>query len=302
VALVATATAVRAALGSAIPGLQFISLFPAVIATTLACGMAVGFFSVALGTICAWFFILPPTFSFRLESVQQVYVLLFFIVTAGAIVVIIGAMRIAIDQARRLNQRLTTLNHALTTVFEANPDAILLADRSGRITKVNQRTAELFGRPRDSLIGSSVDSLLPERLRGRHVSLRTAYMVDPRPREMGIGLDLFALRGDGTEFPVDIQIGPIEIEGQTLAIATVRDLTEHKALRTALTESREQRAVLEEREAGNRALHTALESTTDSVIVLSRSWRYTYLNERAKAQFAHGRDLVDRPTDFQTAI
>jgi PAS domain-containing protein len=143
---VAAATALRVALGSAVPGVQFISLFPAVIATTLICGMAAGFFSIAIGAVCAWFFILPPTFSFGLKSVQQIYVLLFFVVIASAIVVIIGAMRTAIEQARGLNQ-------TVAAVFEANPDAILLTDRHGRITNVNQRAAVLFGKPREDELG-----------------------------------------------------------------------------------------------------------------------------------------------------
>jgi len=285
--LVATATALRVALGSAVPGAQFILLFPAVIATTLICGMAAGFFSVAMGAVCAWFFILPPIFSFRLESVQQIYVLLFFVVIASAIVVIIGAMRTAIERARRLNR-------TVAAVFEANPDAILLTDPHGRITNVNQRAAVLFGKPREALIGASVDSLLPERFRDRHASLRTSYMADPRPRGMGAKLNLFALRGDGTEFPVAIQIGPIEIDDETLIIATVRDVTEHNTLYKELAESHQRQAVLEARQAGARALHIALESTTDSVVVLDRAWRFTYLNQRAKAQNARGRDLVGR--------
>jgi PAS domain S-box-containing protein len=285
VVLVATATAGRVALGSAIPGVQFISLFPAVIATALICGMTAGFFSVAMGAVCAWFFILPPTFSFRLESVQKVYLLLFFVVIASAIVLIIGAMRTAIDRVRRLNQ-------TFTTVFEANPDAILLTNRRGRITNVNERAAELFRTPREALIGAPVDSLLPERVRDRHASLHSSYMADPRRREMGAGLDLTALRGDGTEFPVDIQIGPIEIDDETLGIAIVRDLTEHKALSEELARSRQQQAVLEERQASTRALRTALESTTDSVAVFDRTWRFTYLNERATAQLARGSDLL----------
>jgi PAS domain S-box-containing protein len=283
--LVVAATGMRAALGSAVPDAQFISLFPAVIATALICGMAAGFFSVAMSTVCAWYFILPPKFSFSLDSGRELYLLLFFVVVAGGIVAVIGAMRAAMDYGRRLDR-------TLATVFEANPDAILLTDRQGRITNVNRRAVALFGKPRDAMIGTSIDSLLPERVRNRHVSFRTSYMADPNPRAMGPGLDLFALRADGTEFPVDIQIGPIEAEGGTTAIAIVRDLTEHKTLSKKLAESQRQHAILEERQASARALHIALESTTDSVVVFDRAWRFTYLNEHAQAQLARGRELM----------
>jgi PAS domain S-box-containing protein len=108
---------------------------------------------------------------------------------------------------------------------------------------------------------------------------------------MGAALDLFARRGDGTEFPVDIQVGPIEIDGARLAITIVRDLTERKALHQQLAESHQQAAIFEARQAGYRALHTALESTTDSVVVLDREWCFSYLNENATACLGHGNDL-----------
>jgi len=285
--LVGTATAARVPLGSDALHGQIISLFPAVIATTFICGTAAGFFSVALSAVCAWIIMLPPIFSPHLEKIEEIYVLIFFAAIASALVVITGALRSAISQVRRLNQM-------FARVFEENPDAILLTDLRGRIVNANQRAVVMFGQPSDALIGASIASLLPERFRGRHASLHPSYMADPHPRAMAAGTDVFALRADGTEFPVNIEIGPIQIDNESLAITTVRDITEHKALFEALAESRQRQAVLEERQAGTRALRTALESTTDSVVVLDRDWRFIYLNERAKAQNAQGRDLVGR--------
>jgi PAS domain S-box-containing protein len=283
--LVAAATTVQVAFGPAVPGAQFLSLFPAVIAAALFCGTAAGFFSIAVATLCAWLFVLPDVVSFRLEGVRQTSVLLLFAATASAIVLIAGGMRRAIDRARHHTR-------TFAAMFEAYPDAIMLADRRGRIANVNRRMVDLFGIPRGELIGAPVDSLLPRRLRGGHGSQMASYQAAPRPREIGAGLDLVALRGDGEEFVVDINISPIEIDGEMLTIATVRDRTANKALHTALAESRHQQAILEERALHARALHIALESTTDSVIVFDRDWRFTYLNARAKAQIAHGRDLM----------
>nr|WP_294526399.1 PAS domain-containing protein [uncultured Rhodopila sp.] len=284
-ALVAAATALQAAFGSDFPGAQFLSLFPAVIAATLICGTAAGFFSIAMATLCAWLFVLPDVFSFRLEGVRQTSVLLLFAATASAVVFIAGGMRKAIDRARHHTK-------TFAAMFEAYPDAILLADRRGRIANVNQRMVDLFRVPRAQLIGALVDSLLPPRLRDNHVSQMVSYGDNPRPREVGAGLDLFAVRGDGEEFVVDVNISPIEIDGEVLTIATVRDRTANKALHTALAESRHQQAILEERALHARALHIALESTTDSVIVLDRAWRFTYLNERARARLERGRGLM----------
>nr|WP_294512370.1 PAS domain-containing protein [uncultured Rhodopila sp.] len=283
--LVAAATAIQVAFGSAVPGAQFLSLFPAVIATTLFCGTSAGFFSIAMATLCAWLFVLPDVFSLRLEGVRQTSVLLLFAATASAVVFIAGAMRKAIDRARHHTR-------TFAAMFEAYPDAILLADRRGRIANVNQRMVDLFRVPRGELIGAHVDSLLPGRLRDNHMAQMTSYGHNPRPREVGAGLDLFAVRGDGEEFVVDVNISPIEIDGEVLTIATVRDRTANKALHKALAESRHQQAILEERALHARALHIALESTTDSVIVLDREWRFTYLNERASARLEQGRGLM----------
>jgi PAS domain S-box-containing protein len=284
-AFVALATIIQVAFGPAIPGAQFISLFPAVIAATLFCGTEAGFFSIVLATLCAWLFILPDVVSFRLEGVRQTSVLLLFAATASAVVFIVGAMRKAIDRARHHTR-------TFAAMFEAYPDAILLADRRGRIANVNQRMVDLFRVPRAALIGAPVDSLLPPRLRNNHVAQMMSYGDNPRPREVGAGLDLFAVRGDGEEFVVDVNISPIEIDGEVLTIATVRDRTANKALHKALAESRHQQAILEERALHTRALHVALESTTDSVVVLDRAWRFTYLNERARAQLERGGELM----------
>jgi PAS domain S-box-containing protein len=246
--LVATGTALRVALGSKLPGVQFISLFPAVIATTLVCGVEAGVFAVAMATICAWYFLLPPTFSFRLESIQQVYVLAFFVCVASVIVTAIGGMRQAIEQVRRLNLSLDTLNQTLTATFEANPDGILLVDHGGHITSANQRAADLFGSSREALTGTPIAFLLPERFRDRHAVHRERYMKDPQLRSMGSGQDLLALRRDGTEFPAQIQIGPLGVRGEIQIIATVRDLTDERAMQSALAEIQKQKAVLEERQ------------------------------------------------------
>lgn len=238
--LIAIAVGIRSAIGSRLPGTQFITLFPAVILTTLCAGVAAGFVAVFCGALAAWYFILPPTFSFILKDGQAV-ALAFFVVISSVDVIIIGAMRTAVAEARALG---TTL----TTVYEANPDAIILSNRDGAILNINRRASELFGMPRAAMLGLQIDALLPERFRDGHASHRENFMADPRLRTMGLGIELFGRRADGSEFPVDVQIGAIEISGEKVAIATVRDLTEQNALARALFEVKAQKAVLEERQ------------------------------------------------------
>jgi PAS domain S-box-containing protein len=215
---------------------------------------------------------------------QHLKTLLLFASTAGGTAVIAGAMRTAADRRHP--------SEAIATICEAFPEAVLLADRRGRIRTVNERAVKLFDRPRETLIGAPVDSLLPERLRHNHALHRDLYAVDPRARAMWDGLDLPAQRGDGEEFVVDVNISPIEVDGEVLTIATVRDRTASRALHAALADSRLQQAILEQRAISTRVLHVALESTTDSVVVFDRTWRFTYLNDRAAAQLAGGRALI----------
>ena len=253
-ALVAAATAVRLAVDGFLPGGQFITLYPAIIATTLICGMRAGTLAAVLAMLCAWFVILPSTYSLRLENAGYIYTLLAFLVVALANVILIGLLRTAIGRVRQLNQNLTRANQTLLGVFEANPDAILLADRLGRITDLNPRAAELFGRSRAALIGAGLEDLMPARVRPAHAAQYAAYMVEPSTRAMGGSIELFALHSDGHEFPIDVQIGPIAIDGLTHSIAIVCDLTEHNALRQALAESQQQQAVQEERQRATEEL------------------------------------------------
>jgi PAS domain S-box-containing protein len=246
-ALVALATVARMALEPWLGGVPFITLFPAVIVTTFLCGMSAGFFAAALATLSAWYFILPPVFSFRLEESASAVALSFFAMVASVDVVLVGALRNAAG-------RLRGFNATLAAVFDANPDAVFVTDRSGRIVNLNDRAAALFGYDREALKRETIESLLPERFRALHVGQRHGFFGAPRLREMGTGLALFGRRRDGGEFPVDVQIGPIQLAQETFVIATVRDMTQHRAAAEALAESRRRQAILEERQRGAEEL------------------------------------------------
>jgi PAS domain S-box-containing protein len=110
--------------------------------------------------------------------------------------------------------------------LEFVPDAIVGAARNGRIVLVNRQAEELFGFTRDELLGKTVESLIPERFHASHVSHRDAYFDEPRTRPMGVGAALFATRRDGTEFPVDVSLSHLELAGETIATAAVRDISE----------------------------------------------------------------------------
>lgn len=124
-------------------------------------------------------------------------------------------------------------------LFEFSPDAILVSRADGQITEANSQAHEIFGYTRDELIGLHIEDLIPERFRDGHPAHRTNYASQPRTRPMGLGLELYARRKDGTEFPVDIMLSPIDMAGGQLYLAVVRDITRRKRAEEALKASEE---------------------------------------------------------------
>lgn len=115
------------------------------------------------------------------------------------------------------------------SLLESAPDAAVIVGPDGRIVLVNRQTEELFGYARDELIGQEVEMLVPQRFRQRHPEYRGGFFAQPRARPMGLGLELFAMRRDGSEFPVEISLSPIQTERGVLVSAAVRDATERRS-------------------------------------------------------------------------
>jgi len=138
-------------------------------------------------------------------------------------------------------------------LFELAPDAVIIAELTGPIVLVNQQVERFFGYRRDELIGAEIELLLPHRYRAAHPALRKRYAHQPHVRPMGVGLDLYGMRKDGTEFPVEISLSPLLLHGQECVIAVVRDVTEQKrlarqtrdALNTMLAMAEERRKLLQ---------------------------------------------------------
>jgi two-component system, sensor histidine kinase len=125
------------------------------------------------------------------------------------------------------------------SALDAAPDALLIVDGAGVVQFANRQVTALFGYAHDEIIGKPIEQLLPGRFRSLHVGHRDRYFAFAKLRPMGVGLDLFAQRRDGTEFPVEISLSPIDGKGARLVAAAIRDVTDRKRAETELIQARE---------------------------------------------------------------
>ena len=171
-------------------------------------------------------------------------------------------------------------------VVEAAPNAMVMIDRAGEIVMVNAQAERVFGYSRAELVGQPVEMLVPERFRGHHPGLRATFFADPRPRPMGAGRDLYGLKKDGSEFPVEIGLNPIETDEGTMVLSAIVDITERKAAELALRES-EQRFRL------------VVEAAPNAMVMIDRAGKIVMVNTQAERVFGYSRaELVGQPVEM----
>jgi PAS domain S-box-containing protein len=174
--------------------------------------------------------------------------------------------------------RSATNDAKFRALLEAAPDAMVIVDERGIIQVVNAQAEQLFGYSRSEMLGRDVEILVPARYRPSHSGHRTQYFTNAHPRPMGAGLELFGLRKDGTEFPVEISLSPLVTEEGTLAISAIRDISDRKRA-----------------EAQFRAL---LESAPDAMVIVNAQGRIVLVNAQTERLFGFRRDeLLGEPVE-----
>jgi protein-histidine pros-kinase len=111
-------------------------------------------------------------------------------------------------------------------LLESMPDGVILTNLTGHIVLANSQAEALFGYQRGELPGQLVEILMPERFRGAHAGRRNTYFAEPHVRSMRSGIELCGLRKDGTEFPAEISLRPLQPVGSTIVVSAIRDISE----------------------------------------------------------------------------
>ncbi|PJZ69475.1 PAS domain-containing sensor histidine kinase [Leptospira perolatii] len=156
------------------------------------------------------------------------------------------------------------------SVLESMPDSIVMVNSTGHIVLLNEQALKMFRFQKEDLIGKPVEILLPERFKSNHIQHRSSFFATPKKRSMGVGLELFARRSDGSEFPVEISLSPLATEDGTLVLSAIRDTTERKK--------------------ANDKFRALLESAPDAVVIVNREGKIILINSQTEKLFGYLRE------------
>jgi PAS domain S-box-containing protein len=181
--------------------------------------------------------------------------------------------------------------------LEIVPDAIMAVDSEGNILQVNPQAEALFGYTRDELLGQKIEMLVPERSRKQHHQNRNEFAQQPRIRRMGAGLELYGRRRNGSEFPVEIALSPVETDQGTVVLSAVRDITDRKEVEAALRKAHEELSLRSNRQLWEyrSRLASIIDSSEDAIIGKDLDGIVTTWNKGAERIYGYtGEEIVGK--------
>lgn len=175
---------------------------------------------------------------------------------------------------------------SLSDFLEVAPDAMVLVDPAGTIVDSNSQAEKLFGFVREEMIGHKVEMLLPTRFREQHERYRSRYGAAPTVRAMGAGLELYGVRKNGTEFPVEISLGPLQTERGLIVVSAIRDITDRKEIEAQL------RISISEKEILLKEVHHRVKNNLQVISSLLNFQADSLTDEKARRMFQDTRSRI----------
>ena len=183
------------------------------------------------------------------------------------------------DSSANMQRALRKSEARFREVVESAPSAMVMIRSTGQIEMVNSQAEVLFGYSRSELLGRPVEILVPERLRNDHPKLRGAYFGRPKSRPMGVGRDLYGVRKDGSEFPIEIGLNPIETDEGTMVLSAIVDISARKRL--------------------ERRFRQVVESAPNAMVMVRPSGGIEMVNSQAEKVFGYLREeLLGKPVEM----
>lgn len=226
-----------------------------------------------------------PAEKFFARNVIQIRILAFIelFLLLGVVSWLIAHHRI---RRRQTEEEASASEARFRGLIESAPDAIVIVNEQGRIVLVNAQTELWFGYARDELLDQPVELLIPERFQVNHQNYRQAYTKNPVVRPMGVGLDLYARRKNGSNFPVEINLSPLQTKNERLVTSIIRDISAR-------------RQAEEERRASEARFRVLLESAPDAIVIVNEQGDIVLVNAQTELWFGYTRDeLLGQPVEL----